>query len=199
MPFNTVSNAIRFLTVVLASTLLVGCGKKLSGTYSGKDTGFLDKMTFKSGGKVDLTFMGMTREGTYEIDGNQVKITNAGDTQVLAIDSQGCLDGGGFLGRYCQEGHDAAGSSRTAGQTLGIYEAGEGPNRLTLEFRSGNRLRLTFVEAGAETQTLDADYRALGNRITVQAPDGQRMELTLNGNVLEGSVPGAGNVRFVKR
>jgi hypothetical protein len=91
-----------FTTTGFLVVLLAGCGSPIQGTYSGRGTGFLDKMTFKSGGKVDLTFMGMTKEGTYEVDGKSVKITHGGETTILTLDDQGCLDGGGLIGKYCK-------------------------------------------------------------------------------------------------
>jgi hypothetical protein len=43
-----------------------------------------------------------TGEGTYEIEGEQVKVTNNGETQLLTIDADGCLDGGRRIGKYCK-------------------------------------------------------------------------------------------------
>lgn len=86
-----------------SALLLAACGNSLSGKYEGGDHGFLDSLNFTSGDKVELTFMGMTKEGTYSRDGKKVKITNGNDTQILTIDDNGCLDGGGMLGKYCKE------------------------------------------------------------------------------------------------
>jgi hypothetical protein len=43
-----------------------------------------------------------TGEGTYEIEGEKVKVTNNGETQLLTIDADGCLDGGRRIGKYCK-------------------------------------------------------------------------------------------------
>ena len=94
--------------IVLSFMLLLGlfitsCGGKLSGTYSGNGEAFFDKINFTSGSKVDIYFMGASKEGTYEISGNKVKITVAGENQLFTIDDKGCLDGGGQLGKYCKQ------------------------------------------------------------------------------------------------
>lgn len=89
--------------VLLPSVLLLSaCGQQVSGLYTGQEGSFLESMNFKSGGKVELTFMGGTGEGTYEIEGNKVKVTNNGETQLLTIDADGCLDGGRRIGKYCK-------------------------------------------------------------------------------------------------
>jgi hypothetical protein len=98
------SRGIRIGAVLTTLVVLVGCGNGIEGTYSGRGTGFLEKMVFKGDGKVDLTFMGMTREGTYEVDGDRVKVTNSGTTEILTVADDGCLEGGGILGRYCKDG-----------------------------------------------------------------------------------------------
>jgi hypothetical protein len=94
----------RLITIVLVLTVaLVGCGKKLSGTYTPSDNGIFEKLTFTSGNKVEITVFGSTSEVSYEVDGNKLKITNAGQTQVFTIDDKGCLDGGGMIGKYCKK------------------------------------------------------------------------------------------------
>ncbi len=86
------------------SLLLFGCfGNGLSGTYMGQNGAFLEKMTFISKDKVELTFMGATSEASYIKEGDKVKINNAGENQILTINDDGCLDGGGFIGMYCKE------------------------------------------------------------------------------------------------
>lgn len=91
------------VTIAAALLLCAACGgSSIEGTYSGQGTGFLEKIVFKSDGKVELTFMGMTKEGTYVVEDGRVKITNGGDTSILAIAENGCLEGGGILGKYCK-------------------------------------------------------------------------------------------------
>jgi hypothetical protein len=52
---------------------------KMEGIYSGHGQSLLDKLNFKSGGKVELTFLGMTMEGTYVVADNKVKIVNGSE------------------------------------------------------------------------------------------------------------------------
>jgi len=96
----------RRLSITLAAAAAVlgaGCGNSVSGTYSGKGSGMLDKLEFKSDGKVELSFMGAIQEGSFVVEDKRVKITNAGSTQIFRIDDKGCLDAGAILGRYCKQ------------------------------------------------------------------------------------------------
>ncbi len=89
---------------ILAFTLcLLSCGNKLKGTYKGSNGAFFDQLTFVSNNKVELVFMGSTSEVEYTLEDGKVKITNTGQTQILTITDDGCLDGGGFVGKYCKE------------------------------------------------------------------------------------------------
>ena len=87
--------------------ICVGCGGGLKGSYTPVGlsfTGmFISNVTFNSADKVEVTAMGMTKEGSYVVDGKKVKITISGDTTVMTIDDQGCLDGGGLIGRLCKK------------------------------------------------------------------------------------------------
>ncbi len=87
---------------IASSLFALACGPSIEGVYSGEDTGFLQKIEFRGDNKVELTFMGMTREGTYEIEDDRVKINNGGEISILKIADDGCLEGGGILGRYCK-------------------------------------------------------------------------------------------------
>ena len=97
------SRSASVVLVALATVMVAGCGAAIDGTYKGGDDSFLQSITFKSGGRVHITFMGMTSEGTYKVEGDDVTISVNGDTQVLRNDGQGCLIGGGFLGSYCKD------------------------------------------------------------------------------------------------
>lgn len=85
-----------------AALLLAACGHGLSGEYHGERGAFFDKLVFRSGGEVDIGFMGDTGAGSYRIDGKRVLVTVNGRTQVLEIDGAGCIDGGSGIGRYCK-------------------------------------------------------------------------------------------------
>ena len=81
--------------VVCCTLLLVGCDK-VKGVYS-EDTGTMS-INFKGGGKADVTVAGMTKETTYEVDGDKVTLhspeKSGKDNIVLTINSDGTLDGG---------------------------------------------------------------------------------------------------------
>ena len=92
------------LITISLSLLLFGCTDDgLHGTYVGQKGSFLEKMTFVSSNKVELTFFGSTTEATYTKEDNKVKIDNAGENQIFTISDNGCLEGGGFIGTYCKE------------------------------------------------------------------------------------------------
>ena len=90
---------------LLALALTTACGGGgVQGLYSGGDDAFFQSLEFKSDGKVEITFMGMAREGTYVIEDDRVKVTASGDTQIFKIRDDGCLAGGGLVGTYCKGG-----------------------------------------------------------------------------------------------
>ena len=82
---------------------ITSCDGGLSGTYSGNGEAFFEKLNFTSGSKVDIYFMGASKEASYEKSGNQVKITMAEENQLFTIDDKGCLDGGPQIGKYCKQ------------------------------------------------------------------------------------------------
>jgi hypothetical protein len=181
--------------VVALALLVSACGGGLSGTYSGKDTGFLDEMTFRSGGEVDLTFMGMTKVGQWKLDGDRVTITIGGETNVLTRGDDGCLDGGGLIGRYCR-GASTAGS-RDRGLS-GTWQTGNGQDGIILRFASDGSVDVTVREAGSQPETRQARYDQDGDQVTIRTPDGDAMELVRRGDVLESSTTGA-TIRFTRK
>jgi uncharacterized protein YceK len=98
---------MRKLTVPLILTLfLSGCGHHLSGTYVGQDGGEYAGMTldFTSDSDVQVDAGGgSVTPGTYTLQGQQVTLIDGGNTMVLAIDSDGCLDGGASVGKFCKQ------------------------------------------------------------------------------------------------
>ncbi len=94
---------LQLITIFGLIALFYGCCDGLKGTYVGQDGAFIEQMTFTSCDAVELVFMGSTAEGNYTIEGNKVKIVNAGENQILTITDDGCLDGGGFIGKYCKD------------------------------------------------------------------------------------------------
>jgi hypothetical protein len=188
---------IRLSTIIMVAVSLTGCGDTLNGTYSGAGQGFLDKLTFMSDGTVEVTFMQMTKEGTYAIDGKKVKITLGDDTHVLTLDDRGCLDGGGMLGIYCTNG---GGGRRiaTGSGLLGVYKAGDSEASIMLDFQNGQKVRVTIAEAGGGKGTAEGAYEINGQRITLTVPGGMPLVLTHRGEMLEGSLDGH-SIKFVKR
>jgi predicted small secreted protein len=188
------TSSLLCLVVLVIAATLTSCGSRVRGTYSGKDTGFLDKMTFESDGKVELTFMGMTKEGTYVVEDKKVKITNAGETHVLTIDDQGCLDGGGLLGKYCKE---SSSSSASESALSGVYRAGSSQGGISLDFRGGQKVLVTVSEGRSENETKEGTYKTSGDKITVTVPGGEPLILHRKGDALEGSLDGL-SVNFVR-
>jgi hypothetical protein len=179
---------------------VAGCGGQLEGTYSGDDAatgeriGFLDSLTFKSGGKLEASFLGQTKTGTYKVDGDQVTVAVVGDEtpEVLTIGKDGCLEGHGILGRYCKGGAQrskssaAVAASGAPGSIVGTYEAHEAltGNGMRFEFASDNSARVTMLEAGTAPQAITTRYEVNGNRVTLSGPGGHPMILQRDGDAL---------------
>ena len=196
--------------------LLGACGGGLEGTYSGEDaatgerTGFLDSITFKSGNRLEASFLGQTKQGTYSVEGKQVTIKVADDDtpELLTIMDDGCLEGRGILGRYCRGGKGNQQSASAAEQPApkqsaaldGTYEArhaasGQG---LRLDFSGDQTVTLTFIGAGAPPG-VSGPYTVDGDRISISGPPGEApMVLTRDGDALV-MTDGAESVRFIRQ
>lgn len=88
--------------ILVLISCIVGC-KELSGTYVAKGDAFLEKIAFTSKNGVEISTMGVTQSGTFKKDGDKVTISISGESHVFTIDKDGCLDGGGLVGKYCKE------------------------------------------------------------------------------------------------
>lgn len=87
----------------LLPVFMLACGGGVNGVYEPENgEGFFEKLDFRGSGKVDITFIGSIREADFEVDGDRVRITTGGETQIFTRLDDGCLDGGGLLGRYCR-------------------------------------------------------------------------------------------------
>jgi hypothetical protein len=91
----------RSARLLIATTLALGlaiggCGSSssLNGTYHQAGGGGVVTLEFKSG-KVTMTMMGESKQGTYDIKGDQVilHLPGEGDTQ-LKMNGDGTLDSG---------------------------------------------------------------------------------------------------------
>lgn len=88
---------------VVVAVLIAGCGGGVSGKYVGGEDSLLDSLTFKGDGRVDVTIAnGLGGEGTYEVDGEVVRVTANGITHELAIGDDGCLRGALMVGTLCK-------------------------------------------------------------------------------------------------
>lgn len=203
-------------TISLALLLsLGGCGGGLEGTYSGENsetgerTGFLDALTFKSGNKLEATFMGQTRPGTYTIDGKRVTVAVDGDDspEVLTIRDDGCLEGNALLGWYCRDGkkNAAAREDKNEAEALvGTYEArhaasGQG---IRLEFKRDEKVTVNYIGAGAPPAET-ATFTVAGKEVRITAPDAPAgappaMLFTRDGDALI-MTDGAESVRFERQ
>ena len=92
----------RFARLLIATGLafglaISGCGSSgssLDGTYHQAGGGGIVTLEFKSG-KVTMTMMGQSKQGTYDVKGDQVilHLPGEGDTQ-LKMNGDGTLDSG---------------------------------------------------------------------------------------------------------
>jgi len=170
--------------VLVLPLLTLACGQSVSGTYSGKGTGFLEKIEFRDDEKVELTFMGMTKEGTYEIDDDRVKINNGGEITILKITDDDCLEGGGIIGKYCKEG--SGDSSSAEDEISGTFASGGPGGGITIQFLDDEKVRMSFDGESTETA-----YELDDDGITVKAPNGESVVLRKRGSDLEGDFGGA--------
>ncbi len=204
------------LFVALAAGLFAGSpayAARLDGDYQQVGTSLFEKLAFRSGNKVRVTFMGMTKVGTYEIDGKEVLITVGNETSVFTIDDKGCIVGGGPLGRYCKGGaatagpdvQDAAPAKRApAGAQAvlsGRYKAGDAKVHISLDFKPDRKVRITVGGTQTPADARDATYRMDGDKVTVSDPDGgPPLVLVRKGSVLEGAPEGESmKMKFVKQ
>ena len=91
------------LSLALAVLVVTSCGGgSLSGEYS--DASGMFTYMFKPGGKVEMATLGGTVEMHYELEDGKVKVGMGGGLQqVFTIDKEGCLDGGGMMGKLCKK------------------------------------------------------------------------------------------------
>jgi hypothetical protein len=181
-----------FLLTIATLTLVACGGGGLSGEYTPPDGGggFFEKLAFTSGKKVQITFMGQTRELTYQVDGKTLKIIspNASETQIFTMDNAGCIDGGGMIGRYCRSGGAAAsGSGR---ELAGTWEAKAPGGSFRLTFAGGNKVQMTMQDDGGSPETHDGSYTVSGNTVTISSPGGMPIQLTRKGGSLEATMGG---------
>lgn len=93
------------LAAAAAALLLAGCSGGPSGEYSDKSGMMTYK--FKSGGKVEISVKAAGIQQTVEMDymyeEGKVKVGAGGAMQVIAMDKDGCLEGGIVVGKLCRK------------------------------------------------------------------------------------------------
>jgi hypothetical protein len=195
------------IVALVLCAVAAGCGgATVEGTYTGKGETIIDTLTFKPGGKVDVTMIGITHEGAFEIDGRTVTVIAPNGTRTpLTIASNGCLEGGGLVGTYCKGAGASSSSSSSAtspGALAAVYEGAAREGHIMLEFNAARKVRLTMTPSGVadapERVSFDVAYAVSGDAITVSLPGNEPLMLTRSGNDLEGTLNGE-TVRFVKR
>ena len=110
----TKATRTRLATMILAAAFLTACDNKIDGTYSINGSAS-ENVTFKPDGKVEITYIGMKQQGTYErLESKKIKIVGDGSTPLsaprgpeggnllLIIDDKGCLVSMGG-DKYCKK------------------------------------------------------------------------------------------------
>jgi len=79
----------------------------LSGTYNIDANGGapFKSLNFTSGSKVELTtaMSGSTTEASYVVEGDKLKISAAGQTQIFTIAKDGSINGGEIIGKFVKQ------------------------------------------------------------------------------------------------
>ncbi len=213
-----IRKAGRFVAALIVAAVIVAPpahGAALEGDYAGTGNSFFEKLSFRPGGKVRITFGGMTKVGTYEVDGKEVLITVGNETNVFTLDAQGCVVGGGFLGKYCKGGDKAASADKGGGDgsaaaaagggkpasLSGTYKTGTPEMNIALQFKPDQKVRVTVAGSKAKKESVDATYKVAGDRVTISVPDGSPpLVLTRKGNTLEGAPEGETmKMKFVRQ
>jgi len=201
------------ISVLLATVLVAGCGNDIKGTYVGGNDSLLGSLTFKDGGKVDVVLInGIGGEGTYEVDGDKVRVTANGQTNELTIGSDDCLHGPIMMGTLCKgekkaerasassAGSAPPSSAQSGGGLSGsTFEAAAEGGRMVFQFTDGQTVRVSVLAPGQPEGTGAAvgTYSTSGDQVTITV-DGAPERFTLNGNSLTGNFGGE-QVTFTRK
>ncbi len=84
--------------LLMCVSVLVACGgsdNKLEGTWVGEEDGMTVEMTFKADGKLSMSSMGITMEGTYTVNGDKMTASASlmGMTEELFKDATWKIEG----------------------------------------------------------------------------------------------------------
>ena len=195
--------------VLGAALLVAGCSSGVKGTYLGGDDSLMQSMTFKSGGKVDIVLAnGIGGEGTFEVDGDKIRVSANGTTNELTIGKDDCLHGPLMLGTLCKGGgkpaanagvgSDAQGTGNLAGSRF-ESPAPDGGGKMVIEFTDGRTIKISAVVPGESEGNGAAvgTYSTIGDQVVISV-QGSPETFTLKGNTLIGSFGGE-EVRFTRR
>ena len=197
------------VTCVIAALAVTGCGTDVKGTYVGGNDSLLGSLTFKDGGKVDVVLInGIGGEGTYEVDGDKVRVTANGQTNELTIGSDDCLHGPIMMGTLCKGENKTPASSvsnsppvRIGGGLAGstFESVAEGGGRLAFQFTDGQNVKVSMLAPGQPEGTGAAvgTYSTKGNQVVISI-EGSPETFTLNGNTLVGNFAGE-QVTFTRK
>jgi outer membrane lipopolysaccharide assembly protein LptE/RlpB len=104
---NVIAVMSRAGMLLMIVAFLTGCGSKLSGTYNIDKNGGapFKSLNFTSGSKVELTvaMTGSTTEASYVVEGEKLKISAGGKTQIFTIEKDGSINGGELIGRFVKQ------------------------------------------------------------------------------------------------
>lgn len=184
----------RHIAMLGAALLFAGCSSGPSGTYHGGDDSFLQSMTFKDDAKVDVVLInGIGGEGTFEVDGDTVRVSANGSTTEFAIDGD-CLKGPLMAGTLCKGdapsssgGQASSGSGGLAGSTFEI--SGNG-GRMAFEFLDAQAVRLvTSIPGAGGSGSVEGTYSTIGDQVVITM-HGQPETFTLDGKTLSGELDG---------
>ena len=184
------------LLAVLGPVLfLAGCGGGVSGTYVGGDDSLLKSLTFKDDGKVDVVLInGVGGEGTFEVDGDKVRVSANGNVTEFAIDDD-CLKGPLMAGTLCKGGASSSSSGQASsggggGLAGSTFEISGNGGRMAFEFLNGESVRLvTNVPGAGASGSVEGTYSTIGDQVVITM-QGQPETFTLDGNTLSGELDG---------
>jgi hypothetical protein len=94
------SAAPLFYTLLLAGSL-AACGQSLNGKFISETSG--TAFDFRSDHRVEITVLGNTRVGSYELKDGELYISSHNEVRAFKFDAHGCIDGGFLFGGLCKQ------------------------------------------------------------------------------------------------
>jgi hypothetical protein len=97
---HTPSEAPLLCTLLLAGPL-AACGSTLEGNFTSEKSG--TTFEFRSDHRVEITVLGNTRVGSYELRDGELYISTSNEVRAFKFDGHGCIDGGFLFDRLCKQ------------------------------------------------------------------------------------------------